>query len=79
MIAQLPNLDTILKRHEIPPKFWPEMHGLVEDGHRPCRTAGNPPEPRPQIQGGLERDSGGTLEAAGTQVSAGRLPIAGVV
>jgi len=38
MIAQLPNLDAILKRHAIPPKFWPEMHQLVEDGVRPCRT-----------------------------------------
>jgi hypothetical protein len=38
MIAQLPNLDTILKRHEIHPKFWPEMHLLVEEGQRPCRA-----------------------------------------
>ena len=37
MIAQLPNLDTILNRLEIPPKFWPEMHRLVEDGRRPGR------------------------------------------
>ena len=35
MIAQLPNLDTILKRHKIHPKFWPEFHGLVEEGQRP--------------------------------------------
>jgi hypothetical protein len=38
MIAQLPNLDAILKRHEIPSRFWPQMHRLVEDGQRPCRT-----------------------------------------
>ena len=38
MIAHLPNLDEILNRHEIPEKFWPEMHRLVEDGVRPCRT-----------------------------------------
>jgi len=38
MIAELPILDDILKRHAIPEKFWPEMHGLVEDGVRPCRT-----------------------------------------
>jgi hypothetical protein len=38
MIAYLPNLDEILKRHEIPEKFWPEMHRLVEDGVRPCPT-----------------------------------------
>ena len=25
MIAQLPNLNAILKRHEIHPKFWPEI------------------------------------------------------
>ncbi len=37
MIAQLPNLDALLKRHKIHPKFWPEMHGLVEEGHRPCK------------------------------------------
>ena len=37
MIAQLPNLDTILKRHKIPTKFWPEFHGLVEEGQRPGR------------------------------------------
>ena len=35
MIAQLPKLDTILKRRKIHPKFWPEFHGLVEDGQRP--------------------------------------------
>ena len=38
MIAHLPNLDEILERHEIPEKFWPEMHRLVEDGVRPCPT-----------------------------------------
>lgn len=38
MIAHLPNLDEILKRHEIPEKFWPEIHRLVEDGVRPCPT-----------------------------------------
>ena len=38
MIAELPILDGILKRHGIPEKSWPEMHGLVEDGVRPCRT-----------------------------------------
>ena len=38
MIAELPILDDILERHGIPEKFWPEMHGLVEDGVRPCRT-----------------------------------------
>jgi hypothetical protein len=35
VIAQLPKLDTILKRHKIHPKFWPEFHGLVEEGQRP--------------------------------------------
>ena len=35
MIAQLPKLDTILNRHEIHPKFWPEFRGLVEEGQRP--------------------------------------------
>jgi len=38
MIAELPILDDILERHAIPKKFWQEMHGLVEDGVRPCRT-----------------------------------------
>ena len=37
MIAHLPNLNALLKRHKIHPKFWPEMHGLVEEGHRPCK------------------------------------------
>ena len=35
MIAQLPNLNAILKRHKIHPKFWPEFHGLLEEGKRP--------------------------------------------
>ena len=35
MIAQLPRLGAILKRREIPPKFWPEFRGLVEEGQRP--------------------------------------------
>jgi len=35
MIAQLPNLDTILKRYEIHPKFWAEFHGIVEEMRRP--------------------------------------------
>jgi len=38
MIAHLPNLDEILKRHEIPEKCRPEIRRLVEDGVRPCRT-----------------------------------------
>ena len=37
MIAQLPNLNAILKRHEIHRKFWPEIRALVEDGQRPSR------------------------------------------
>lgn len=35
MITQLPNLDTILKRHGIHPQFWAEFHALVECGVRP--------------------------------------------
>lgn len=37
MIAQLPSLNDILKRHEIHPKFWPEFRRLVEDGKHPGR------------------------------------------
>jgi len=40
MIAQLPNLDTILKRHEIHPKFWPGIHALVEEGQHPSDELG---------------------------------------
>lgn len=35
MIAQLPNLNTILKRHKIHPKFWPEFRAYIEDGVLP--------------------------------------------
>ena len=35
MIAQLPNLNTILKRHKIHPKFWPEIRAFAEEGVRP--------------------------------------------
>ena len=35
MIAQLPNLDTILERHEIPPKFRAELRAFVEEGTPP--------------------------------------------
>jgi len=35
MIAQLPSLTEILKRHEIHPKFWAEFRQLVECGTRP--------------------------------------------
>jgi hypothetical protein len=35
MIAQLPNLNAILNRHEIHRKFWPEFRSLVEEGQRP--------------------------------------------
>ena len=35
MIAQLPNLDTILEHHEIPPKFWAEIRAFVEEGTPP--------------------------------------------
>ena len=34
MIAQIPDLDTILKRHEIHPKFWPEIRAAVEEDVR---------------------------------------------
>jgi len=37
MIAQLPNLDIILKRHEIHPKFWAEFHGIVEEMRQPSK------------------------------------------
>lgn len=35
MIAQVPNLDAILKRHEIDPKFWPEFRAYLEEGVLP--------------------------------------------
>jgi hypothetical protein len=38
MIAHLPNLDAIFKRHWIHPKFWPEFRGLVEEGRRPGKA-----------------------------------------
>ena len=31
MRTLVPNLNAILKRHEIHPKFWPEFHSMVED------------------------------------------------
>ena len=34
MIAQVPNLDAILKRHEIHRKFWPEIRAAVEEDVR---------------------------------------------
>ncbi len=37
MIARVPNLNAILKRHEIHPKFWPEFRALFEDGKRPSK------------------------------------------
>ena len=54
MIAQLPNLDTILKRHEIHPKFWPEIPRLRRRGPAPQQGTGDPLEPRDQLQGGLK-------------------------
>jgi hypothetical protein len=35
--ARLPNLDAILKRHGIHCRFWPEFHGMVEQGRTPSR------------------------------------------
>lgn len=35
MIVQLPNLNAILKRHKISPKFWPEFRAFLEDGVQP--------------------------------------------
>jgi len=35
MIAQLPRLKEILKRHKIPPKLWPEIRAFLEEGIRP--------------------------------------------
>ncbi len=37
MIAQLPNLNTIFKRHGIHPKFWPGFRAFVEEGVQPDR------------------------------------------
>jgi len=34
MIAQVPNLDAILNRHEIHRKFWPEIRAAVEEDVR---------------------------------------------
>ena len=78
MIAQLPKLDTILKRRKIHPKFWPEFHGLVEEGQRPgkdLRTRLN----RVTNYKAAFNDIRGIVQGVGAQVSAGRLPIAGVV
>ena len=35
MIARLPNLNTVLKRHRIHSKFWPEIRAFAEEGVRP--------------------------------------------
>jgi len=35
MIAHVPNLDAILRRHEIDPKFWPEFRAYLEEGVLP--------------------------------------------
>ena len=35
MIVHLPNLNTILKRHNVHPKFWPEFRAYVEQGVLP--------------------------------------------
>lgn len=35
MIAHVPNLNTILKRHEIHRKFWPEFRAYIEKGLLP--------------------------------------------
>ena len=37
MTARLPNLNAILKRHEIHPKFWPEFRAMVEEGQLPSK------------------------------------------
>ena len=37
MIARLPNLNDILKRHEIHRKFWPEFRGMVEEFRLPSK------------------------------------------
>jgi hypothetical protein len=35
MIVQLPNLNTILNRHGVHPKFWPGFRAFVEEGVQP--------------------------------------------
>ncbi len=35
MIAQVPNLNTILKRRGIHPKFWPGFRAYLEEGRQP--------------------------------------------
>ena len=71
------------ERHPQAPQDSPEV--LAGDarprrrGPSPVQGTADPPQPRQQLQGSLERDSDRTLEAAEAQVSAGRLPIAGVV
>jgi hypothetical protein len=35
MIAQLPNLDAILKRHRIHPRFWAEFRAHIEANVQP--------------------------------------------
>jgi len=35
MIVELPNLNAILKRHKIPPKFWPGLRAFFEEGVQP--------------------------------------------
>ena len=74
MIAQLPNLNTILKRHKIHPKFWPEIRGLVEEGERPSKELLTRMNRVANYKAALERNPGRAIQGDGPQVSAGRLP-----
>jgi hypothetical protein len=37
MVARLPNLNDILKRHEIHSRFWPEFRGMVDEFQLPSK------------------------------------------
>lgn len=37
MTARLPNLNSILRRHKIDRKFWPEFRGMVEEFRLPSK------------------------------------------
>ena len=54
MIAQVPNLDTILKRHKIHPKFWPEIRAARRRGRAAQRRTADPLESCRQLSGGGE-------------------------
>ena len=67
-------LNAILKRHEIHPKFWPEFRAMVRQGRMPSKELWTRMNHVADYEAARDEIAAGVVQGLGTGVSARRLP-----